>query len=103
MTHPRARTVREEIERPGVRRPLQDHLRRSLRRARARCRSGRAVSTGGSGSCLSRFIRAGALFSVNLRGSIFPFTSLLFRGIETVAPATGGALNGPAIVLPYPV
>ena len=48
------------------------------------------------------FIRAGAVLSVNLRGSSLPFTSLHSSGMDTVPPGTGRALNGPAMVFPCP-
>ena len=44
----------------------------------------------------------GAVLMVKARGSRPGFTSLQRSGIETVAPGTGRAENGAAIVLPYP-
>ena len=46
--------------------------------------------------------RAGSVFSVNFFGSSLPSTSLHRSGAEQVAPGTGRAEKGPAIVLPWP-
>src|SRR5205823_2951185 len=102
MPHPRARSVRQHVERPRSLRLLQDHFSFPASRDSAAVRSGTSVSTGASGSSFNLRIRAGAVLSVNFAGSSLPFTSLHLSGTETVAPGTGRALNGPAIVLPWP-
>src|SRR5439155_19341211 len=102
MPHAGASAVREDVQTERVGRAAEDHLSFPARRARAPCRSGLSSSTGTRGSSRSFFIRAGAVASVNLRGSSLRFTSLQRSGMETVAPATGRALNGPAMVFPCP-
>lgn len=92
MPHPRAGALRKHIERPRIARPQQNHPIFFASRPSAPCKSGCSVSTGASGSVPSFFIRATAVFSVNLRGSSFAFTSDQRNGIDTVAPATGRAL-----------
>ncbi len=102
MAHAGARPVSEDEEAERAGRHRQDHASFPASRSSAACRSGFRVSTAASGSSRSLFIRAGAVRSVNLRGSSLRFTSRQESGMETVPPATGRALKGPAMVLPYP-